>query len=515
MKRIFKSINYIQIIKLILGGFLIIGSIITLIIANGNNIVIDNASLIKTGVIVVNSIPEDADIYIDNVLKGTTKNEITNVTTGNLEIKLVKDGFTSWSKLIDVKENEITKIQVQLYPNKLNLTQIIQLPIENITFDNDRILYIVNDKNTSLSRIIWEFKKNEGLLGRDNSSKLLGTIPTELNSVLITNNYSISAKDYTILINDSLNNENYLLDLNNLTKYKKVSNLLGKKENNIELYNSNKLLIKAPNLVYTVDISTEEKKLITLVDENTVFSNNTTQFIYQNPVDKSLNLTDGGFVEKIVSFEELDKISKKNADDIKKQDKNTDTEYTDKDIAYFNLLKDVLSSLNKIYMPAKTSNILILKDNFNLFLWDRNSKHLEKIAESTPQSEIVTISNNGNTVIFKKDSEIYTFEFEKIPLTSSYRSKTTKIENINSNSNITLSESANNIIIQTLTEDNKNTIEIADTDGKNKIQVLTDTEILNNKFNILSDQRGMYITLNSSIDQLNKNFNIFEVSLIK
>lgn len=70
----------------------------------------------RTGLIVANSIPDGAKIFLDDKLVSATNTTISFLEPKNYKVKINKDGFTTWEKDIEVKADLINEIDALLFP---------------------------------------------------------------------------------------------------------------------------------------------------------------------------------------------------------------------------------------------------------------------------------------------------------------------------------------------------------------------------------------------------------------
>lgn len=66
------------------------------------------------GTIEISSSPSDATIYIDDKINGTTPRNI-DIIVGSYKVTLKKAGYSDWSKIVNVYEDEDTEVDVTLY----------------------------------------------------------------------------------------------------------------------------------------------------------------------------------------------------------------------------------------------------------------------------------------------------------------------------------------------------------------------------------------------------------------
>jgi len=68
----------------------------------------------EVGEIDVSSSPSTANVYLDSVYVGTTPYALTDVTVGSHVIKVSKDGYSDWSKIVKVTADDTTTVTADL-----------------------------------------------------------------------------------------------------------------------------------------------------------------------------------------------------------------------------------------------------------------------------------------------------------------------------------------------------------------------------------------------------------------
>lgn len=89
--------------------FVIVGTAIVYLYANGWRLDPFKQELIKTGVITVESEPFLANVYINNEEKGRTPRS-TSLPIGIYNVKVTRDGYVDWYKDVEVKEEKSTPV---------------------------------------------------------------------------------------------------------------------------------------------------------------------------------------------------------------------------------------------------------------------------------------------------------------------------------------------------------------------------------------------------------------------
>jgi len=75
-----------------------------------------NVALVQTGSLSVTSSPTGAQIYVDNVFKGTTPRTVTNLAPGERAVRLVKTGYQDYNTLVTVNSGQTTTLSATLTP---------------------------------------------------------------------------------------------------------------------------------------------------------------------------------------------------------------------------------------------------------------------------------------------------------------------------------------------------------------------------------------------------------------
>ena len=99
----------------------------------------------STGIISATSNPKAAKIYIDGELKGVTDTNLT-LPPENYLIEIKKEGYTSWSKKINLKGELVINVDPVLFPINPSLSPLTNLGIIKAvaTDDGDRIVIIAS-----------------------------------------------------------------------------------------------------------------------------------------------------------------------------------------------------------------------------------------------------------------------------------------------------------------------------------------------------------------------------------
>src|SRR3989338_2860187 len=122
-------------------SFLLIGTLIGIFYAKGYRIVPNNGSPMVegTGLLVLTSKPDAAKVFVNNQIATATNNTI-NLTPGDYEIKIVKDGYFAWNKKITIKKEVVSRADALLFPTALKLESTTSTGAQNPVLDSTETL---------------------------------------------------------------------------------------------------------------------------------------------------------------------------------------------------------------------------------------------------------------------------------------------------------------------------------------------------------------------------------------
>ena len=114
--------------------------------ARGYRLDLEERSVKSTGIISATSNPKAAKIYINGQLKGVTDTNLT-LPPDNYLVEIKKDGYTGWSKKINLKGELVINVDPILFPVNPSLSPLTNLGIIKAvpTEDGDKIVIIAAD----------------------------------------------------------------------------------------------------------------------------------------------------------------------------------------------------------------------------------------------------------------------------------------------------------------------------------------------------------------------------------
>lgn len=135
---------------------LIIVTIIVVFFAQGYRINVGNGTpqISKTGILVVTSKPDGAQVLINDELATATDNTL-DLTPGDYTIMIIKEGYFPWEKKLKITEKLVTKADALLYPLAPKLESITTTGIIKPLLDpsNTKIAYQVASQSAAKNGI--------------------------------------------------------------------------------------------------------------------------------------------------------------------------------------------------------------------------------------------------------------------------------------------------------------------------------------------------------------------------
>jgi hypothetical protein len=131
-------------------AFFLIALLITVGIvfyARGYRPNLKNGSIEATGIVSIKSTPNGATVYVDGKDKGTTNIDLPDLSPGVYHIKVVKEGFSSWERDVEVKKENLNLIEAVLFPTAPSLRALTYTGIKNpvVSPKKDKIVFSLID----------------------------------------------------------------------------------------------------------------------------------------------------------------------------------------------------------------------------------------------------------------------------------------------------------------------------------------------------------------------------------
>lgn len=142
MKKVVLTIIVLALLILATTGVVLYGKGIRFSFNNGK------ADLSSTGLLVATSNPDSAQVFVNGHLTTATNNTI-NLSPGQYDIKIFKEGYYPWQKKVNIDKGVVTKADALLFPTAPKLESITNLGVNNPAIDptHTKIAYTVSTQD--------------------------------------------------------------------------------------------------------------------------------------------------------------------------------------------------------------------------------------------------------------------------------------------------------------------------------------------------------------------------------
>lgn len=140
-------------------------------------------SLSPTGILVAQSYPDGAQIYLNGQLKSAT-NASLNLSPGRYAVAIKMAGFIDWQKDLVIKAEEVTRATAWLFPSVASLRAVTATGATRpaASPDGSKVAYLLRQNNLTRLYTLDLSESPLGLLNRE--SKLITTLPNSPQSIL-------------------------------------------------------------------------------------------------------------------------------------------------------------------------------------------------------------------------------------------------------------------------------------------------------------------------------------------
>ncbi|HEY4694995.1 MAG TPA: PEGA domain-containing protein [Candidatus Nanoarchaeia archaeon] len=116
--------------------------LVLVIYAQGNRLDKDG-KLSGSGILQIDTTPDKARLLIDGKKRGETDTSLENLKPGKYTVKVEKDRYQTWEKVIEVKEGLVTPLRVTLFPTNPSLTSLTFEGVysPSLSADNKKVVY--------------------------------------------------------------------------------------------------------------------------------------------------------------------------------------------------------------------------------------------------------------------------------------------------------------------------------------------------------------------------------------
>ncbi|OGY25369.1 MAG: hypothetical protein A2Z11_00750 [Candidatus Woykebacteria bacterium RBG_16_43_9] len=203
--------------KKILGiiAFLIAAAALTVGIAfyaRGYRPDLDGRSIQGTGLVSIKSNPDGAKVFINDEEKGTTNVDLPALKPGKYLIKITKDGFSTWEKEVEVKQEAVNQIEAVLFPVAPTLRALTFTGVKNPLTSpvGDKIVFSILEPEDKAG--IWVLNLSSSPLPSFFTRDLASLVSDDDENKFSAASYEFSPDGSQLLVNVGNNGSYFLLD---------------------------------------------------------------------------------------------------------------------------------------------------------------------------------------------------------------------------------------------------------------------------------------------------------------
>ena len=141
-----KPMNRNYFLSIAIFVFILVTTVVVVLFAKGYRFGLDTGKLefSGTGLLVTKSIPDGAQVFLNDHLTTATDNTI-NLSPKTYRVKIFKDGYFPWEKDIEIRAEVVSKAEALLFPKAPKLESITDIGVLNPVIDpsQTRIAFIV------------------------------------------------------------------------------------------------------------------------------------------------------------------------------------------------------------------------------------------------------------------------------------------------------------------------------------------------------------------------------------
>lgn len=128
-----------------------------------------------TGLLVAKSVPDGAQVFVDDKLKTATNNTI-NIAPGEYDVKIIKEGYFQWVKRVKIQTEVVTKADALLIPTAPKLESITDIGASKPIIDPTltKVAFIVSSQSATRNGIyVFDMRSNPLLTLQSSSTQIV------------------------------------------------------------------------------------------------------------------------------------------------------------------------------------------------------------------------------------------------------------------------------------------------------------------------------------------------------
>lgn len=198
------------IVTVIMATIIFGASGVAIFLAKGYTFSPDQQKIIGTGIISVKSEPDSASVYIDDHLTTATNATISSLPPKEYKVRVIKEGFIPWEKVVNVKEGLVSELKIRLFPAIPTMYPLTFNGIKNpsLSPDSSKLVFIVPSGRRA-GIWVWSMVKDQPIaFARSAEPHQIGQSSNLVDYSNVTFKWSPDSKEVIA----TTGNNNYLFD---------------------------------------------------------------------------------------------------------------------------------------------------------------------------------------------------------------------------------------------------------------------------------------------------------------
>ena len=342
-----------------------------------------NKKIIPSGAFYFKSLPEKADIYINEKYYGKTNKFIKRLLPGTYYVKINKPNYWEWQKSLEIKSKLVTEVKnVLLIPKELSLEQTTKFNVKYCSISNnqEKLLYLTDKSVKEVNPITQKIADPARIptvsryalrvlnLLENNDVQVYPFIEKTILQENIPSLKNLSdiiwAKDDKKVILNIERSNFYFLDLKDDFRVINLKNLIWTLSN-YKIYNPRNLLFNPQN----------SNEIFFIADQNLYL-------LKLNLTNLTSSVLEGPIISNVLSYKIINNniyfVSSFPLKSFYRANQNLSSFVKLFDIPFLGLKEDNVSIVNE--------DILMIEDS--LYLYDDQTREIKKIADKVVKTEI-------------------------------------------------------------------------------------------------------------------------------
>jgi len=262
-------------ITLAIALLLAAGTFVAIRFAKGYRLNFGEKKVTPTGLLLANSYPEAASVYINEKLT-TATNDTLHLPPGEYQVKIVKDGFIPWEKKLKLEKEIVTQTNARLFPSVPDLRALTLTGAINPTpsLNGQKIAYAVASSSAELKNGLWVYDLGDRTLKLGSDQRQIARNTKDIDFTKASLAWSPDAKQILVSTPDE---ENYLLSAEQMNNSLTLNDVSARLPLILEEWQESLKLIEEKKLEALPDFM---QKVATASATQVVFSPDETKMLY-------------------------------------------------------------------------------------------------------------------------------------------------------------------------------------------------------------------------------------------